>query len=458
MTASVLQCRHARRHRQHRRQRAECRHRGARQLDRHAHRRRQLSASRERHLPRRGQRRGPERPDQRRRHGQRCRAARSASMPSRASTFAPRTTYTILNAAGGLSGTFASVNELYPFLLSSLSYDANNVYLTLQIGGFAAAAQTPTQYAVGSVLDANVANATGDFATVLGSAGHRCGTAQAPGVRCTALQRPQLRRLLDLDGPGRPALHEQLRQPDRRRRFARRQPRGPGRGLRRRLRRTAPAEVGRLGRRAGRSRHDRRQPAGRRRHLQCRRLRRRPRPAITDSFAHRRHRGLHHRHAVGLGLRRPGPHRHLPGRPLRRLRPGQGLCRRPGRATPTATTRCGAASRSPACRCAPPRASTGANQFYGQLETGYRFDLGTDRRRLRHAVRPPAGLHRHAERLHRDRRAVAQPHASRSRPPTRCARCSAPSSAARWISAGARSSRCSSGWAGATSTPTPAGR
>ena len=30
--------------------------------------------------------------------------------------FAPSTTYTILNAAGGLSGSFAAVNELYPFL------------------------------------------------------------------------------------------------------------------------------------------------------------------------------------------------------------------------------------------------------------------------------------------------------------------------------------------------------
>ena len=84
-------------------------------------------------------------------------------------TFAPSTTYTILNATGGLSGTFASVNELYPFLLSSLSYDANNVYLTLDVGGFAAAAATPTQAAVGNVLDANVNTATGDFATVLGA-------------------------------------------------------------------------------------------------------------------------------------------------------------------------------------------------------------------------------------------------------------------------------------------------
>ncbi|MBI2741147.1 MAG: hypothetical protein HYX38_32015, partial [Rhodospirillales bacterium] len=84
-------------------------------------------------------------------------------------TFAPSTTYTLVNAAGGLTGAFASVNELYPFLLSNLSYDANNAYLNLAIGGFAAAAATPTQIAVGTVLDANVNNASGDFATVLGA-------------------------------------------------------------------------------------------------------------------------------------------------------------------------------------------------------------------------------------------------------------------------------------------------
>ncbi|MFZ5782889.1 MAG: autotransporter outer membrane beta-barrel domain-containing protein, partial [Pseudomonadota bacterium] len=95
-------------------------------------------------------------------------------------SFAPSTTYRILSAAGGVSGTFASVNELYPFLLSSLSYDANNAYLTLDIGGFAAAAATPTQAAVGTVLDANVTNASGDFATVLGAlAFNTTSTAQA---------------------------------------------------------------------------------------------------------------------------------------------------------------------------------------------------------------------------------------------------------------------------------------
>ena len=83
--------------------------------------------------------------------------------------FAPSTTYTILSAAGGLSGTFASVNELYPFLQSYLSYDANNAYLTLQVGGFAAQALNPTQYAVGAVLDASALNSTGDYTTVLGT-------------------------------------------------------------------------------------------------------------------------------------------------------------------------------------------------------------------------------------------------------------------------------------------------
>jgi autotransporter-associated beta strand protein len=89
---------------------------------------------------------------------------------------AHNTTYTILSAAGGVVGTFASVNEPYPFLQSSLSYDANNVYLNLQIGGFAAQALNPTQAAVGRVLDANVGNASGDFATVLGA----LATATAP--------------------------------------------------------------------------------------------------------------------------------------------------------------------------------------------------------------------------------------------------------------------------------------
>jgi outer membrane autotransporter protein len=83
--------------------------------------------------------------------------------------YGPRTRYTILNSAAGVSGSFSGFNASLPspFLLSSLQYDAQNVYLNLQIGGFAAVAQTPTQYAVGAALDASAPNATGDYATVV---------------------------------------------------------------------------------------------------------------------------------------------------------------------------------------------------------------------------------------------------------------------------------------------------
>lgn len=84
------------------------------------------------------------------------------------SPFNYRTTYTILGANGGVSGTFASLSDPYPFLQSWLSYDPNNVYLTLQVGGFAAQAATANQYAVGQVLDAAAPAASGDFAGVLG--------------------------------------------------------------------------------------------------------------------------------------------------------------------------------------------------------------------------------------------------------------------------------------------------
>ncbi len=83
------------------------------------------------------------------------------------SNYAARTTYTILTAAGGVSGTLASVADPYPFLLTSLGYDRSNIYLTVQIGGFAAAAVTANQYAVGRAIDANVGTASGDFAQVL---------------------------------------------------------------------------------------------------------------------------------------------------------------------------------------------------------------------------------------------------------------------------------------------------
>ncbi|WP_395709007.1 autotransporter domain-containing protein [Reyranella sp.] len=84
-------------------------------------------------------------------------------------TYARNTSYTILNAVGGVSGTFSNVTSNFAFLVPSLSYDANNVYLQLfqSANAFAAGAQTANQYAVGRALDQANATATGDFANVL---------------------------------------------------------------------------------------------------------------------------------------------------------------------------------------------------------------------------------------------------------------------------------------------------
>ena len=148
--------------------------------------------------------------------------------------------------------------------------------------------------------------------------------------------------------------------------------------------------------------------------------------AGLDRLDHRhlpdgRHRRLHHRHPVGLGLRWPGPLQHLPGRPLWRLRPGQGLCRCPDRLRlhlepdvaehphprPAAAHRLRPDRRQPVLR--PDR---------DRLPLRPRHQ----RQRLRHAVRAAAGLHGQPERLHRDRRAVAEPLGGAADRPTRCAR------------------------------------
>lgn len=83
--------------------------------------------------------------------------------------FAPSTTYTILSATGGIVGTYAGLTNAFPFLRGTLTYDANNVLLTLSPGGFAAGSATGNQAAVGAALDRGVAGATGDFAAVVGA-------------------------------------------------------------------------------------------------------------------------------------------------------------------------------------------------------------------------------------------------------------------------------------------------
>jgi outer membrane autotransporter protein len=96
-------------------------------------------------------------------------------------TYGRNTTYTILNATGGVAGAYSGVTSNFAFLTPSLSYDANNVYLLLfqPAGAFAAGARTANQRAVGRVLDSANPTAAGDFGAVL-NALSVLGTAQGP--------------------------------------------------------------------------------------------------------------------------------------------------------------------------------------------------------------------------------------------------------------------------------------
>ncbi len=78
--------------------------------------------------------------------------------------------YTVLNAAGGLTGTFGSlVNEDLPFLNLTLSYTANAALLSVRrsVVTTVNVAQTLNQTQVATVIDATQNGATGDYRTVL---------------------------------------------------------------------------------------------------------------------------------------------------------------------------------------------------------------------------------------------------------------------------------------------------
>ena len=169
--------------------------------------------------------------------------------------FAPRSSHTVVTATGGLSGAYQSVVSTMPFLIPTLSYDANNVYLNLQVGGFFAGS-SDTQSGGGR----RGAGCHGTRRDRRLRHGRQCACRplDAAGAgRDEFHQRPELFRLLELDGAGRPALPRQLRgaggwwrQP------GWLDPRRAGRGLRCRLRRQLARFVGGLGWCAGRSRHD----------------------------------------------------------------------------------------------------------------------------------------------------------------------------------------------------------
>ncbi|MBV8321718.1 MAG: autotransporter domain-containing protein [Hyphomicrobiales bacterium] len=70
-------------------------------------------------------------------------------------TYLRQTHYTILTSSGGVTGKFAGVTSSLAFLTPVLSYDPNDVFLTLVRNDipFASFAQTPNQRAVAAALD-----------------------------------------------------------------------------------------------------------------------------------------------------------------------------------------------------------------------------------------------------------------------------------------------------------------
>jgi fibronectin-binding autotransporter adhesin len=101
-------------------------------------------------------------------------------------TYATSTTYTILSATGGVSGTYSSVTSNFAFLTPSLSYGPNDVLLTLALQGSTPfsgfGGNTPNQQSVGRALDQSYAGATGDFATVIGALANLSTTQASPAL------------------------------------------------------------------------------------------------------------------------------------------------------------------------------------------------------------------------------------------------------------------------------------
>ncbi len=82
-------------------------------------------------------------------------AGGSVSALAGSGNYAPQTQYTILTADGGRIGTFDGVTSNLAFLDPSLSYDANNVYLTMDRNDitFASVGLTPNQVAAGGGVE-----------------------------------------------------------------------------------------------------------------------------------------------------------------------------------------------------------------------------------------------------------------------------------------------------------------
>ena len=79
---------------------------------------------------------------------------------------ARQTTYTIVTATGGVTGTYSGLTSNFAFVTPSLSYNAQNVFLTLQTS-FAGGGGTGNQIEVGGALDKIKDAASGDLGSVI---------------------------------------------------------------------------------------------------------------------------------------------------------------------------------------------------------------------------------------------------------------------------------------------------
>ncbi|CAB3829114.1 hypothetical protein LMG26788_00675 [Achromobacter pulmonis] len=99
-----------------------------------------------------------------------------------AGNYAPRATYNILTADGGIQGRFAGASSAYAFLTPTLSYDANNAFMTLTrndvpIGSIGSGGN---ESSVGDALDKEDPPASGSGSPVLDSGN---GSARDSGAR-----------------------------------------------------------------------------------------------------------------------------------------------------------------------------------------------------------------------------------------------------------------------------------
>ena len=79
-------------------------------------------------------------------------------------------TYTIVTATGSVAGTYSGLTHNFAFVTPVLSYDPHNVFLTLQTsfaGGAAGGGGTRNEIAVGGALDQISGSAKGDLGTVV---------------------------------------------------------------------------------------------------------------------------------------------------------------------------------------------------------------------------------------------------------------------------------------------------